>query len=303
MAKPSNLMHGKICLVTGATSGIGQVTARALAEQGATVIVVGRNREKSAATVSQIQQQTGNPAVEFLLADLSSQQAIRQLVQQFQSRYQRLHVLVNNAGAVFGQRQESVDGIEMTLAVNYLAPFLLTNLLLDTLLASAPARIINVSSGLHTGARIELDNLQGQRRYVGFQFGQSAYGQAKLALIMFTYELARRLAGTGVTVNALSPGMVATNLGRDAGGFMSLMKRLADLFALSPEEGAQTSIYLATSPEVEGVSGQYFDKKKAVPSSPASYDQAVASQLWRVSEAMTGLRPPPRIPEGIQIVH
>jgi NAD(P)-dependent dehydrogenase (short-subunit alcohol dehydrogenase family) len=278
-------MNGKICLVTGATAGMGAVTARASARQGATVILIGRNPAKGAATVGHIRQQTGNPAVEFMLADLSVQGDVRRLAQQFESRHPRLDVLVNNAGATFGRRQETVDGLEMTLALNHLAYFLLTNLLLDALQAGAPARIVNVSSFAHKLARINFDDLQGRRRYVGWQ----AYGQSKLANVLFTYELARRLAGTGVTANALDPGLVATDFGLRDAGIVGRSKRLLNVFALSPEEGAQTSIYLATSPEVEGITGKYFTKCKAIRSSKASYDEIAAGRLWRVSAELTGL--------------
>jgi NAD(P)-dependent dehydrogenase (short-subunit alcohol dehydrogenase family) len=297
-------MQGKVCIVTGAASGLGAITAQALAQQGAAVIVVDRDSEKGAITVNQIKQQTGNPAVEFMWADLSTQKEIRQLVQQFKSRYQRLDVLVNNAGAIFPRRQETVDGIEMTFALNYLAYFLLTNLLLNTIKASAPARIINVSSRAHARAQINFDELQSRLDYHGLR----AYEHSKLAIVLFTYELARRLEGTGVTVNTLHPGVVATNFSANNrgvvgllmrmvatsfatnnGGGAGLLMRLFRLAFISPEQGAQTSIYLAMSPEVEGVTGKYFVKCKAVPSSPASYDTATASRLWQVSVAHTNL--------------
>lgn len=280
-------MNGKICMVTGATSGIGKVTAQVLAQAGAEVVVVGRNREKNEATVDQIKQQTGNPAVEYMLADLSSQAAIRQLAETFKRQHERLDVLVNNAGAFFLWRQESVDGIEMTFALNHLGYFLLTSLLLDTLKASAPARVINVSSGSHRGETINFNHFQGKHMYSGFR----AYGQSKLANILFTYELARRLDGTGVTVNALHPGFVATNIGTNNGWIVRAIRPLMDLFAISEEEGANTNIYLATSPEVGSVTGKYFFKCEAVRSSEASYDLAAAERLWQVSAEMTGTIP------------
>jgi retinol dehydrogenase-12 len=285
MTHSKESMYGKTCMVTGATSGIGAVTAQALAQQGATVIVVGRSPDKCTATVNQIKDQTGNPAVEFMVADLSAQKEIRQLAHQFKSRHQRLDVLVNNAGAIFLRRQETVDGLEMTFALNHLSYFLLTNLLLDTIKASAPARIVNVSSRAHRGAQIHFDDLQGRSSYSG----QRAYGQSKLANVLFTYELARRLEGAGITVNALHPGVVASNFAMNNGSIVSLFMRLFHWIAISPEKGAQTSIYLATSPDVEGVTGKYFVDKKAVPSSPASYDQADAKRLWQVSAELTGL--------------
>ncbi len=279
MAQSDKPMHGKVCIVTGAASGIGAMTAQALAQQGAAVILVGRDSEKGAVTVNRIKRQTGNPAVEFMRADLSAQKEIRRLAQQFRSHYQHLDVLVNNAGAIFARRQETVDGIEMTFALNYLSYFLLTNLLLDTIEASVPARIINVASRSHARAQIDFDDLQSRSGYRGLQ----AYAHSKLAIVLFTYELARRLEGTGVTVNALHPGVVATNFGMNESGILGLVMRLFRFAFISPEQGAQTSIYLATSPEVEGVTGKYFVKCEAVPSSPASYDAATASRLWRVS--------------------
>ena len=279
-------MSGKVCMVTGATSGIGLVTARELALLGATVVGVGRNRRKSLAVANDIRQQTGNAEVEYLLADLSAPQEIRQLAEQFRSRYERLDVLVNNAGAVFYRRQGSVCGIEMTFALNHLAYFLLTNLLTDMLKASAPARVINVSSQAHKGAKLNFDDLQFRRRYLGWV----AYNRSKLANLLFTYELARRLEGTGVTVNALSPGLVATEFGTEGGGLASWSKRAINAIAgISPEAGAQTSIYLATSPEVEGITGKYFVRQRPAPSSPVSYDQEAARRLWLISAEMTGL--------------
>ena len=290
MTTPDTLMNGKICLVTGATSGMGEVIARKLAQMGATVIIVGRSRERGTETLQRIVSATGNASVELMLADLSSQKEIRQLAQQFESRYQHLHVLVNNAGAWNTTRQESKDGIEMTFALNHLGYFLLTDLLLDTLKASAPARIINVSSYGHKRIQMNFDDLQAKQGYNGMQ----TYRQSKLANVLFTYELARRLAGTGVTVNAVNPGLVATRFGlNNFGGFpariVNLLTRVYGLVGTNAEQGAQTSIYLATSPNVEGVTGKYFEKQTAVPSSNDSYDLTTAKRLWQVSEAMTGL--------------
>ncbi len=286
MATANSSMTGKVMLVTGATSGIGAVTARALAAAGgATVVLVGRDRERSAAAVEQIRRSTGNQSVEYLLADLSSQAEIRRLADEFLGRYDRLDVLVNNAGAMFWSRQETVDGLERTFALNHLSYFLLTNLLLDRLKASAPARVVSVSSAAHDGARIDFDDLQGKRSYAGMR----AYGQSKLANVLFTYELARRLKGTGVTANALHPGFVATNFATNNGEIVRLVMAIIHRFALSPDRGAQTSIYLATSPEVEGVTGKYFSNSKAVRSSDISYDEAVAHRLWDASSELTGL--------------
>lgn len=277
-------------MVTGATSGMGRVIARKLAQMGATVIIVGRSRERGIETLQRIVSATGNASVELMLADLSSQKEICQLAQQFKSCYQYLHVLVNNAGAWITSRQESIDGIEMTFALNHLGYFLLTNLLLDTLKASAPARIINVSSYGHKRTKINFADLQAKQAYNGMQI----YRQSKLANVLFTYELARQLAGTGVTVNAVNPGLVATRFGLNNFGviparIVNLLIRVYGLVGTNAEQGAQTSIYLATSPNVEGITGKYFEKQTAVPSSEESYDPATASRLWQVSEAMTGL--------------
>lgn len=278
-------MQGKSCLVTGATGGIGLVTARELARQGARVVLVGRSRERCLAAVEGIRQQTGNTGVDFIVADLSSLEQIRRAASEFAARHDRLDVLVNNVGAFFWKRQESVDGIEMTFALNHLSYFLLTNLLLDMLRASAPARVVNVSSDAHRGAQMNFDDLQNRRRYAGFR----VYAQSKLANVLFTYELARRLEGSSVTANALHPGFVATNFAQNNGFLFRLFMPLAQLSAISPEEGARTSIYLASSPEVEGVTGKYFVRQQAVQSSPASYDEQSARRLWDVSLELTGL--------------
>jgi NAD(P)-dependent dehydrogenase (short-subunit alcohol dehydrogenase family) len=285
MVNSANLMHGKICVVTGATSGIGLVTAQALARQDATLIIIARNAERGAATVSRIQQETGNSAVELMVADLSAQEQVRQLAKEFQHRFARLDVLVNNAGAFFARRQLSQDGLEMTFALNHLAYFLLTNLLLDPLRAADSARIVNVSSEAHRRARLDFADLQGQHRYTGWR----AYARSKLANILFTYELARRLAGTGIVANALHPGFVATNFGRNNRSVTAAFFRILQLAAISPEEGAQTIIYLASSPVVDGVTGEYFVKQKAIRSSQVSYDRAAAERLWQVSAELTGL--------------
>jgi retinol dehydrogenase-12 len=285
MVEPERTMTGKSCVVTGATSGIGRVTARALAERGATVLVVGRSRERCEATVETIRQGVPGAEVEFFQADLSSQAEIRRLAREVQERVPRLDVLVNNAGTMSMKRQETVDGIELTFALNHLAYFLLTNLLLDRLKASAPARIISVSSDAHHWAkRIDFASLPRVEQYRGFQ----AYCQSKLANLLFTYELARRLEGTGVTANALHPGFVATNIFAGNGPTGWMMRAAARVLAISPEEGARTTVLLATAPELEGVSGRFFVRGRPVSSSRASQDQDAARQLWDVSEALTG---------------
>jgi NAD(P)-dependent dehydrogenase (short-subunit alcohol dehydrogenase family) len=277
-------MNGKVCLVTGATAGIGEATAMLLAERGAIVVGVGRNPVKNAASTKLITEQTGNPNVEYLLADLSSQQEIRNLAQEFCTKYDRLDVLVNNAGATFGERQETVDGIEMTFALNHLGYFLLTNLLLDMLEASAPSRVIIVSSSLHKLGKLDFDDIAFEAHYSR----SKAYQRSKLANVAFSYELARRVSNQKVTVNAMNPGLVATNVGNSAGGVAEKIKGLVDKVAgLTPEEGAQTIIYLATSPDVAGVTGRYFVKEQSVPSSKTSYDLDFGRQLWSVSEELT----------------
>ena len=275
---------GKICMITGATAGIGEATARGLAQQGATVIVVGRNPDKCAATVDRLKQQTGNVNIDYLLADLSSQKEIYLLAEEFRRRYPRLDVLINNAGINLLQRQLSPDGIELVFATNHLSYFLLTRLLLDVLKASAPTRIVNVASFVHRQARLDFDQLQAG--------GLNAYPLSKLANLLFTYELARRLEGTNVTVNALNPGLVRSNFGLNIPGPAGLLKRLMNaLIGVSVEEGAKTSLYLAISPEVQAVTGKYFEKCKPIESSPASYDEDAARRLWQVSAELTGLSP------------
>ncbi|MFC2027473.1 SDR family oxidoreductase [Chloroflexota bacterium] len=278
-------MKGKICMVTGATSGIGLATAKEVAGQGATVIITARTAEKGESTVARLKRETGNQSVELLIADLSIQAQIRNLAQEFQNRYSRLDVLVNNAGAIFLKRQLSKEGVELTFATNYVNYFLLTNLLLDTLKASAPSRIVNVSSDMQKNAKINFDDLQAEHKYSSF----GAYGQSKLAIILFTYELARRLEGTQVTVNAVHPGFAASNIGKNNGWLGKIIAPMLKPFAISSTKAAETSIYLAASPEVEGITGKYFIKKKAVPSSPITYDETAAQRLWETSTQMTGM--------------
>jgi NAD(P)-dependent dehydrogenase (short-subunit alcohol dehydrogenase family) len=281
-------MNGKVCMITGANAGIGKATALGLAKLGATVVMVCRNRDLGQAAAQEIKSASGSQAVDLMLADLSSQDAIRQLAADFKARYARLDVLINNAGIAPVRRSVTVDGIESVFAVNYLAPFLLTNLLLDELKVSAPARVVNVAGDFHRKATIKFDDLMSEKDYSGVR----ANNQAKLALILFTYELARRLEGAGVTVNCLHPGPTATDgplNDPDQPAFSRMMYRLVRVFFQSPAKGAETSIYLASSPEVEGVTGKYFIKKRAVDSSPESYDQAIAARLWQVSTQLVGL--------------
>lgn len=276
-------MKGKTCIVTGANTGIGKATALGLAKMGATTVMVCRSRERGEAALGEIKRESGNDAVSLVLADLSSQAAIRHLAREFTSKHTALHVLINNAGIIPRKRTVTEDDLETQFAVNHLAYFLLTNLLLDRLKASAPSRIINVSSRAHGGRFIPFDDLQSERSYSPTR----VYGWTKLANVLFTYELARRLEGTRVTVNCLHPGVVATKILADhmPGG----LRFVAKMIGLSPEEGAQTSLYLATSGEVEGVSGKYFVNRRVAQSSKASYDKAGASRLWQVSAELTAL--------------
>jgi NAD(P)-dependent dehydrogenase (short-subunit alcohol dehydrogenase family) len=274
-------------MVTGANSGIGKATALGLAHMSATVVMVCRDRARGEAAQSEIKAKSGNNAVDLLLADLSSQQSIHQLVENFKQHYIQLHVLINNAGVFMLNRRATADGLETTFAVNYLAPFLLTNLMLDVLKAGAPARIVNISSGAHEAGYIKMDDLQAEKHYRSMR----AYGQSKLALVLFTYELARRLEGTGVTANCLHPGFVATNIGQGGLGPIgrTVAKFILALLGISPEEGAKTSIYLASSPDVEDVTGKYFVKGIPMETASISYDESLQRQLWEESAKLVNL--------------
>ncbi len=276
----SNDMHGKIVMITGATGGIGKETTRALQQMGAHVVIVGRNPQKTADVVTEMK--TRNPSggeVDGIVADLSSLADIRRLAAEYKQKYDRLDVLVNNAGAYFTQRKLSVDGFEMTFALNHLGYFYLTHLLMDTIKESAPARIVNVSSGAHAMGKINFDNLNSNGLFVGW----TAYGTSKLMNILFTRELSRRLEGSRVTVNVLHPGFVATNFGHNGKGLWPRFVKWSQKRAITPEQGAQTSIYLASSPEVAGVSGAYFYQSKIVQPSNAALDDDLARRLWDVS--------------------
>ncbi len=276
-------MEGKICIITGANSGIGKATAIDLAKMNATIVMMCRSKERGEEAQKEIIELTGNKKVDLLLCDLSSQESIRKFVSEFKSKYQKLHILINNAGIMLSKRVISVDGFEMNFVVNYLASFLLTNLLLDVLKKSAPSRIINVSSAAHRMAKMDFDDLQSEKRkYRLFKI----YGTSKLALMLFSYELSRRLEGTSVTVNTLHPGVVNTNLGQDQSSFS---RGFAKLFFKKPEKGAETSIYLASSQEVEGITGKYFIKKQQKQSSEESYNEDYAKRLWELSTEMTRL--------------
>ena len=282
-------MKDKTCLITGATSGIGKAAAVQLAALGATVVLAGRNPAKMEVALSEVRKRTGNPQVHSLLADLSVQDGVRRLAADFAARHDRLDVLVNNAGAIMIARQESADGIEMTFALNHLNYFLLTHLLLDQLIAASPSRIVNVSSAAHLNGPIDFDDLQCRRKYGPYL----AYGRSKLANLLFTYELARRLEGTGVTVNGMHPGLVATNFLSNNGPVGRVSNFFLRMIGRSVWKGARTITYLASSAQVEGVTGKYFVDERAVASSSDSYDEDAALRLWQASEELTGLKPPP----------
>jgi NAD(P)-dependent dehydrogenase (short-subunit alcohol dehydrogenase family) len=279
-------MNKKICLITGATAGIGKETAKQLAAKNIHVVITARSKNKAEDTISDIKRTVTGASLDYLLCDLSSQKSVRQLAEEFQSSYDRLDILINNAGAVYSDLHYSKDGIEMQFAVNHLAHFLLTNLLLGVLKKSAPSRIINVSSDSHYRGKINFDDLYHTKRY----WVMTVYEQSKLANVLFTYELDRMLEDTGVTVNALHPGMVDTTIGNThAKGIASLGWSVMRLFAITVEKGAATTVYLATSDEVKNVSGKYFAKGKPKKSSRASYDKETALMLWNVSKELTGL--------------
>ncbi|HWQ20411.1 MAG TPA: SDR family oxidoreductase [Methanotrichaceae archaeon] len=267
-------MRGRTVLVTGSTDGIGKETALVLARMGANVLIHGRDEEKGRKVMEEIRHKSGNGQIELYIADLSSQRQVRKLAKEVLGSHDRLHVLINNAGVYMPQRRLTEDGIETTLAVNFLAPFLLTGLLQDLLKRSAPSRIINVSSVAHMSARVDLTDLQGERYYDGY----NAYALSKLALILFTYSLAEKLRGTGVTVNCLHPGVINTKLlraGFGPGG-------------AGVEEGARTPVYLASSPDVENVTGKYFKDRRIAQSSPLTMDEGLQERFWKLGEKLTG---------------
>lgn len=279
-------MKDKVCIVTGSNSGIGKETALALAEMNAKVVMVVRNRERGEEARLEIVEKSGNRCVDLMICDLSSIESIRNFVAKFRNEYNRLDVLVNNAGAVFNNRQVTTDGFEQTFAVNYLAPFLLTHELLPLMKESAPSRVINISSGLHRSAKIDLSDLQSELSYNAMK----VYGSAKLMVVMQTYEMARYLKDTGVSVNVVLPGFVATNLGRNTGSRMSkIMFGMMKPFQLSPKEGAETSVYVASSPDIEGVTGKCFEKKAETETSEISYDVQLQKQLWNHTINLLGL--------------
>lgn len=281
----SDLMKGKICMITGANSGVGKATATGLAKMGATIVMVCRNQERGEQALDEIKRDSNNELVYLMLADLSSQKAIHQLVKDFKEKYKSLHVLINNAGVNLSRVKLTEDGIETTLAVNYLAPFLLCNLLFDTLKESQPARIVNVASSVQAKS-IDFDNLNGEKHYSQMK----AYSISKLALILFTYEFARRFDGNEVSINSLHPGYVRTNMIRNFRKFVKYFFPFISLFVIGPKRGAKTSIYCASSPDVEGVSGKYYKKRKEAKSGKISYNEDLAKQLWEISTKLTNLK-------------
>jgi NAD(P)-dependent dehydrogenase (short-subunit alcohol dehydrogenase family) len=282
---PSRPLKSRTVLVTGASSGIGRATAMGLAALGARVAITGRDHGRTEAAATEIRE-TGGGQVDMFVADISSQAEVRRLAAEVLASLPRIDVLVNNVGGYWDTRHVTADGLERTFALNHLAPYLLTRLLLDRLRESAPARVITVSSGAHTMGRIDFDDLGGERSYSGMR----AYSQSKLANILFTYELARRLGDGGVTANAVHPGMVSTGFGaEDAGTIQRVFTPLMRPFMKTPAQGAATSIYLASLPEAEGVTGCYFAGRKRRQSSKLSYNQATAERLWQVSAELVGL--------------
>jgi retinol dehydrogenase-14 len=276
-------MRGKVCVVTGATSGIGRDTAAALAARGATVLLTGRNAARAHAILAEIEAAKGSGPAYFIPADFSSQASVRQLAEQIRALYPRIDVLINNAGAAFAERRLTVDGLEETFAVNHLAPFLLTQLLRPTLVDSAPARIVTVSSEAHRGLKsLDFDNLQGEKRFTPVR----AYSLSKLANVLFTYELARRLEGSGVTATCMHPGVVRTGIWDVSRGILRAIVTVAKPFMLSSARASTALVKLACDPGLAHISGRYFVKAKETPSSPISYDEALAARLWTTSEAL-----------------
>ena len=279
-------MTGKTVLITGGTGGIGRAAAIGLASMDARVGITGRDRARADRAAAAIARESGNPAVDVFVADMSSQTEVRRLAGEVLSAYPRLDVLLNNVGGFWAHRHVTADGLEHTFALNHLAPFLLTSLLLERLMASAPARVVTVSSGAQTKGKIDFDDLMGERKYSG----QRAYSQSKLANVMFTYELARRLEGTGVTATVLHPGVTSTAFGaEDSARAMAPIIAALRRFMRSPERGADTAVYLASSPEAEGVTGRYFANRKARKSHKSSNDTATTARLWQVSADLVDL--------------
>ena len=291
-------MQNKLCIVTGANSGIGKATATELARQNAYVVMICRNEDRGLKAKEDIIQQTGNTGVELMLADFSYQYEIREVAEQISNKFEQVDVLVNNAGTIFHKREETLDGIEKTFAVNHLGPFLLTNLLLPHLKQAPEARIVNVASEAHrVGVPVfDLDNLQLNNNFGGMK----AYGLSKLCNIMFTHELAKKLEGTNVTTNALHPGVISTNLASEASWWMKLLYFIGRPFMHSARKGARTSVFLATSDEVSNISGKYFKNERQTKPSAVAYDDELTSALWETSAELTGLKQVSKEPESFE---
>jgi len=275
-----------VVLITGGNAGMGKATAAELARLGNLVVILARSKERGKIALAEIKKESGSDEVHLMICDLANQASIRRFASEFKVRYDRLNVLINNAGVIVPQRHETSDGFELQFGVNHLGHFLLTNLLLETIKSSAPARIINVSSGAHKAGKIYFEDLSLKKNYNLIK----AYAQSKLANVLFTYELADRLKGTGVTVNTLHPGAVASQMGinRET-GFGTVITSVLKPFFRTPLEGASTAIYLATSEEVKDTTGKYFYNKKPIQSSKISYDKELAKKLWEVSERLVHL--------------
>jgi retinol dehydrogenase 14 len=285
----TNTMSGKTVLITGGTGGIGKAAAVGLASMGARVGITGRDQARAELAAAAIAKESRNPSVDVFVADMSSQAEVRRLAHDILAAYPRLDVLLNNVGGFWAHRHETADGLEHTFALNHLAPFLLTNLLLDRLIASAPARVVTVSSGAQSMGRIDFEDLMGELKYSGSR----AYNQSKLANVMFTYELAKRLEGTGVTSTALHPGLTSTAFSAEDPALSWLVTILRP-FMKSPKRGAETPVYLSSSPDAEGLTGKYFANRKAKESNKSSYDTAITARLWQVSADLVGIPPSPR---------
>jgi Dehydrogenases with different specificities (related to short-chain alcohol dehydrogenases) len=279
-------MENRTCIITGANSGIGKVTATSLAQQGAILVMVCRSKEKGLIVLNRIKEKTRNPHIELIMADFSSQKDIRRAANEIKAHYPVIDVLINNAGAINDQRTETIDGYETTFATNHLGYFLFTNLLLDNLKAAPKARIVNVASEAQRMGKINFDDLQTKNGYTPMK----AYSQSKLANIIFTFELAKRLKGTNITANCLHPGVVNTNFGKELKGFTGILFKLLSPFMRNADKGAETSIWLTTAPELEGISGKYYSNKKEIKSQPASYDAGIQKKLWEISEQMTNVK-------------
>ena len=280
-------MDQKICVITGATDGVGLETARTLGKDGWTLVLVARNAQKGERIATELRAECGNKDITFKQADLSLQKDIRRVAHDLADSYPRIDVLLNNAGAIFWKRKQTAEGYEATFALNHLNYFLLTNLLLDQLKAAPSARLVNVASRAHVGASVDFDDLDGMAVYKRRMGGWIAYQRSKLQNIMFTNALARRLEGTNVTANALHPGFVKTRFGKDNGGAFAVILNIGMRFsAISVQKGAETQTYLARSPEVEGVSGKYFSECRQTTSTKQSMDEAAQERLWAISEEM-----------------